>query len=480
MVNYVYLLQENIRGEKIYKIGKSNDNKHPNEILLFQMICNCEDIENKIMKTFKCEFKQRKDIGNEYFEGDYYSMIHLIYCIIKIEDSNSKSSDIEGKLDSICNIFPDHRNDESFGGKKKYIKLSKESDKYVIHYIGNTKEIETNSYAVDELQYFNALIENKFICIGGVYDINSESFVNKINQTKYNIKIENYEEFKQLIPKQCNTEEERIKRLFYHNMIIDGELFVSLVNEGEGDHYAKFKKLGDFDKFNLDIGINKCETFYKINSKYYHFDTYLRKYRPYLIEWNEEKNYRIFNRDGECIGVETKDVKRYKTGDCLEYNDITKDNIIELSNKFKKIVKNNRLKTCLNMHKFTENILSVFGLMDTIIRQTNLVNETTSQEFFIKSLKEKYKIEVDWDNKPIKTLENKEDMKDYNAIKSGALLYSEYRTFCIANNFSNHIMPLSKFGYDMKRIFATRKKACMEYNVSREIDVKERFSIDQE
>ena len=51
-------------------------NQYPNgSILLFQMICNkCKNIEKEILKLFKQNFKLRKDIGNEYFEGDYQKM----------------------------------------------------------------------------------------------------------------------------------------------------------------------------------------------------------------------------------------------------------------------------------------------------------------------------------------------------------------------------------------------------------------------
>ena len=96
--NYIYLLQERefIKSkENIYKVGMTKKENHKRfnqyakgSILLFQMICNnCKNIEKQIIKLFKENFKLRKDIGNEYFEGDYKSMIDAIYLTIKNEEN---------------------------------------------------------------------------------------------------------------------------------------------------------------------------------------------------------------------------------------------------------------------------------------------------------------------------------------------------------------------------------------------------------
>jgi len=96
IVNYIYLLQEREfikTNENIYKIGMSKKQNHKRfnqypkgSILLFQMICDdCVFIEKQILKLFKEEFIQRKDIGTEYFEGIYNDMIDIIYSTIKNE-----------------------------------------------------------------------------------------------------------------------------------------------------------------------------------------------------------------------------------------------------------------------------------------------------------------------------------------------------------------------------------------------------------
>ena len=100
-INYIYLLQEreSVRmGENIYKVGMTKKinytrfNQYPKgSILLFQMVCNnCEKIEKNIIDKFKNNFILKKDFGNEYFEGDYQSMIDIIYLTIKNEHDNEQ------------------------------------------------------------------------------------------------------------------------------------------------------------------------------------------------------------------------------------------------------------------------------------------------------------------------------------------------------------------------------------------------------
>jgi hypothetical protein len=99
-INYIYLLQEREfikTNENIYKIGRTEQenyqrfNQYPKgTILLFQMMCSdCKNTETNIIKEFKNVFKQRIDIGNEYFEGDYNIMIDIIYANIKNEKQNN-------------------------------------------------------------------------------------------------------------------------------------------------------------------------------------------------------------------------------------------------------------------------------------------------------------------------------------------------------------------------------------------------------
>ena len=113
-INYIYLLQEREftkTKENIYKVGMSQKENHKRfnqypkgSILLFQMICNnCKNIEKCLIKIFKENFKLRNDIGNEYFEGDYKSMIDIIYSTIKNEKEeyeNLKQTKEDNKEDN--------------------------------------------------------------------------------------------------------------------------------------------------------------------------------------------------------------------------------------------------------------------------------------------------------------------------------------------------------------------------------------------
>ena len=97
---YIYLLQERefIRtNDNVYKVGMTTKENYERfrqypkgSVLLFQMICNnCKNIEKLVLKIFRETFKQRKDIGNEYFEGEYKGMIDIIYLTIKDENAEN-------------------------------------------------------------------------------------------------------------------------------------------------------------------------------------------------------------------------------------------------------------------------------------------------------------------------------------------------------------------------------------------------------
>jgi len=90
MCEYIYLVQEREfvkSNEDIYKIGKSKQenlkrfNSYPNgSKLLVQCICtNCNKIERKLIQLFREKYELQKDIGNEYFKGNYIEMIKDIH-----------------------------------------------------------------------------------------------------------------------------------------------------------------------------------------------------------------------------------------------------------------------------------------------------------------------------------------------------------------------------------------------------------------
>jgi len=110
MTNYVYLLQEREfikTNEKIYKVGMTQKenferfNQYPKgSVLLFQIICHdCKNMEVQVIKQFKEKFIRRKDIGSEYFEGNYKSMIDIIYSTVKSEEEN-----VENNVTSVVEV----------------------------------------------------------------------------------------------------------------------------------------------------------------------------------------------------------------------------------------------------------------------------------------------------------------------------------------------------------------------------------------
>lgn len=430
--NYIYLLQE-IEfaeiSENIYKVGMSTKgnltqfNQYPQGyVILFQMICNnCKKMEKKIIKLFKKKFNFKKELGNEYFEGDYKTMIEIIYLIITNEiniqeDEPNNNTTIKpinnttikpinndpikqaNKYKLLCentrNIFPDYKNDESFGANNKYIKINIIDNEYIVHYINpilinnfndSNDSNETSfvdQYTLDEnnadlLQYFNKLIDKKIVRLDKILNINSTNFINKINKHKFNIILENYDEFESKLTNQTNQINpnefhckirEKIRQLFQCNTIINGYLYSTMVKEDEiSDIFTKFKKLKDFDIFRIDVGVHDFNIIrlYKIKSKYYDYITFLKKYTPYVIRWDGNNNYYILNRDYEYIGLNNKSINYTCTGHAYVYRENRPyDNINdynELCNEYKKILYDNSLKNCLNMHDSIKKILTLMN-----------------------------------------------------------------------------------------------------------------------
>ena len=87
---YIYLLQEREfinSNSNIYKIGKTEQENlkrfknYPNDSkLILHITCkNCHICEKDILKIFREQFIQKKEIGNEYFEGCYMKMMKIIF-----------------------------------------------------------------------------------------------------------------------------------------------------------------------------------------------------------------------------------------------------------------------------------------------------------------------------------------------------------------------------------------------------------------
>jgi hypothetical protein len=119
---YIYLYQEREfikTNEPIYKIGKTKQpcltrlHNYPNGTkLLFQINCNdCDTYEKLLIINFKEKFIQLKNLGNEYFMGNYFQMINIIYNLIWekdikdgiINNNNNNSNMVNDKQCNKCN-----------------------------------------------------------------------------------------------------------------------------------------------------------------------------------------------------------------------------------------------------------------------------------------------------------------------------------------------------------------------------------------
>jgi hypothetical protein len=111
---YIYLVQEREfikTNEPIYKLGKTKQEclkricNYPNGTkLLIQIICNdCDKYERELINKFKEIFIQKKEIGYEYFKGDKYKMIEIIYNLIWENNIKINNENNDDKKCNKCN-----------------------------------------------------------------------------------------------------------------------------------------------------------------------------------------------------------------------------------------------------------------------------------------------------------------------------------------------------------------------------------------
>lgn len=90
VIHYIYLIRprEFVKAnEQTYKIGKTK--QHPNnrlgqyapnsEIHFVTSVSNCDDLEKRMLATFKKLFIHREDLGLEYFSGSLHKMKNAIH-----------------------------------------------------------------------------------------------------------------------------------------------------------------------------------------------------------------------------------------------------------------------------------------------------------------------------------------------------------------------------------------------------------------
>ena len=104
MSEYIYLLQERefiTTKQNIYKLGKTKQEnlqrfkQYPkgSKLILQQVCYDCDMLETQLIREFKNKYIHRRDIGNEYFEGDYNEMIKDIHNKITNNDMSNEDTD---------------------------------------------------------------------------------------------------------------------------------------------------------------------------------------------------------------------------------------------------------------------------------------------------------------------------------------------------------------------------------------------------
>jgi hypothetical protein len=150
--NYIYLVKEREfikTNENIYKIGRSKQEntkrflQYPkgSELILQEACGDCIKTEKMIINEFKIHFIHRKDIGNEYFEGDYLKMRKIVWGYLLDESNQVENDHCNESLENIQSprkeIFKDIIDNLIEN------KLKKNVDIYVNYYIKNfDKELE--------------------------------------------------------------------------------------------------------------------------------------------------------------------------------------------------------------------------------------------------------------------------------------------------------------------------------------------------
>lgn len=97
---YIIQLRESIRlCEDVYKVGKTKvmckrEKQYPkgSKVIIVIEVDDCNIAEKNMIKYFKEKFKQRRDFGTEYFEGNINEMIDYYKSICKKDITNIYSN----------------------------------------------------------------------------------------------------------------------------------------------------------------------------------------------------------------------------------------------------------------------------------------------------------------------------------------------------------------------------------------------------
>jgi len=343
MTNYIYLLQvrEFVKtNENIYKVGMTKKenyerfNQYPKgSILLFQMICNnCNNIEKCVLKIFKEKFKQRKDIGNEYFEGDYREMIDIIYLDIKnegcenlVEDTEEEDNeeeyieeeseeDIEEKEDSEEHIY-------EITSYEEWIKFNK-IDRIIIN---NKKE---EGYIKIKGQLWRKLYDKNRLDFDKNYMEHLMGYIEYIQDPVY----------KMVKPIEQLVDFNEMNELMYYyvnkltNNKISNEEYIKLSYDDKKEYTLNTRRNYKFIRTSYNINKILQDTVKKCYIKT--VDYYILDYHEYILYDNSETidKYVIFNSlNLSYIPIDELINNKILTEDKMGINPIYINNMIDIS-----------------------------------------------------------------------------------------------------------------------------------------------------
>ena len=226
--HFIYLIKEKQdidNNESIFKIGKSTQENtrrvksYPSgSHLLLQVACNdCHTMESFLIQEFKKLFILAR--GREYFKGDFFTMINLIFCIVQNEVNhsnieyiitndynlslyvNSKDDYIKYSFNNKDNILDEyHRELTSEKNKFKHLEIKYNTYKYQT--IDKIKELETRNknltntvgwkFQENKINELSSLNKSIQISNSELLNSNNDYKKNLIDKDKKIISLENH------------------------------------------------------------------------------------------------------------------------------------------------------------------------------------------------------------------------------------------------------------------------------------------------
>lgn len=393
----IYLIQPcELVGTNRYKIGCSKQNnldrckkgyKNGSRYICIMECVNALLLEKNIKEFFNNKFKLIG--GNEYFEGNEDDIINEFLKKVNEHKANEggtvfndnivfnndivfneNDDNTNDNINLIIEVFPNYKDDESFGGSKQLLKIKIED--YVINasYIYNKELTETDIYYTDNeflTKYCKNIIKNNVIENNCIYDLNDNKFIKKLNKYKEKININYCDQIELLLLQFKNIKfnsYSKINHFLANNTILNEIIYCDSNNFNNNlDIYIDFTITGNTVKERIRA--------IKIANKYYDY-TYLRKYIPYCIELNKNTNeFYFINRDYVYIGLDTKDKPLHNEKNTYERLYLFNDDCSPWFYNSKKInhgLKNIIIKCtefnlnykCSNINIQTQNIINLF------------------------------------------------------------------------------------------------------------------------